>query len=283
MRFFDLHCDTVTSLLSNGGTLTKNDLAVSFEKARCFEKWSQCFAIWINDGMKDPFGFYHNVLKKYKSETQNAPPDLTCFLTVEGGTLIENDLSRIEALKNDGVCALTLTWNGENNIASGACAQGGLKSFGKEVISELNRFSMICDLSHLNKESFFSCLEIADIPMASHSCCKKIHSHRRNLDDEQLKLLAQKGGIIGVCLYSEFLGGDVFENFYKNISHLLDLGLHRYVAIGTDFDGCEMPEEMSDITKIPALYEYMLAKGFSRSLLDDIFYQNAANFFARIK
>lgn len=281
MRFFDLHCDTVTALLSSEEALERNSLAVSFEKAQCFENWCQCFAIWINDGLKDPFGFYCTALKKYKSSVENAPPNLTSFLTVEGGTLIENDISRIEALEGDGVCALTLTWNGENNIASGASAQGGLKPFGRAVIAELNRLSMICDLSHLNKKSFFECLEIADLPMASHSCCETVHPHKRNLDDEQLRLLAQKGGIVGVCLYKEFLGGNIYEGFYKNIMHLLDLGLEEYIAIGTDFDGCDMPSEMPDISKIPLLMTYMLNKGFSQALLDKIFYENAASFFAR--
>ena len=278
MNFFDLHCDTAYRCYKDNLSFFDDKLAVTPQKASYFKHWYQCFAIFINDGTKNPFEYYKNSLNNFKNELKNNPQNLTPIFTVEGGLLIENDLSRIEIMHNDGIRALTLTWNGENQIAGGANTDIGLKDFGKDVIKQLNCFDIMVDLAHLNKKSYYSALELADKPIITHTCLEYVNEHRRNVDDDQLKALVEKNGIVGLCFYPQFLGeGDVLENIYKNVYHILELGFEDHLSMGSDFDGCDMSEKLLDISYVPSLYEY--SKKISKEILDKIFFYNAYNFF----
>lgn len=280
MQFFDLHCDTAYKCYCDNLQFTDDALAVAPQKAISFEEWHQCFAIFIKDGTNNPFEYYKKSLENFKNQLKNKPKNLTPIFTVEGGLLIEDDLSRVETMYNDGIRALTLTWNGENQIAGGADTDIGLKSFGKEVIKELNRFDIMADLSHLNKKSFYSALELTDKPIATHSCLEYVNNHRRNIDDNQLKELTEKQGLFGLCFYPIFLGqGNVFDNIYKNIFHILDKGYEDYLSIGSDFDGADMHRDLYDVSCVPALYEFLKSKKISEKILDKIFFYNAYNFF----
>ena len=282
MRFFDLHCDTLTKTYETKQSLFNNNLAVDFNKGQVFSKWTQCFAVWIDDKCQNPFDFYKKVLLQYKHYKQNAPKNLTPILTVENGSLFENDILRVEKLKKDGVKAITLTWNNDNCIASGVKAKGGLKPFGREVIGEMNRLKIACDLSHINTQGFFEALRLTDYPFASHSCCDAVKNHPRNLTDKQILKILDKNGIIGICLYPLFCGADIFAGVYQNILHLINLGATENIAIGTDFDGCDMPNELSNITKIVNLYKFLQRKNITEQTLEKIFYENAKNFFLRL-
>lgn len=284
MNFFDLHCDTAYKCYCGNLLFTDNALAVTPQKAVTFEKWYQCFAIFIEDGTKNPFEYYKNVFKNFYLHLKNKPDNLTPILMVEGGLLIENDLSRVESMYNDGIMALTLTWNGENQIAGGAYSDAGLKDFGKQVIYELNRFKILTDLSHLNKKSFYDCLELCDYPIVTHSALEAINIHKRNIDDNQLKLLVQKQGVFGLCFYPEFLGdGDVFENIYKNIFHILDLGYEDNLCIGSDFDGADMSEKLYDLSAVPHLYKYLKSRNINENIMNKIFFKNAYKYLSKIK
>lgn len=284
MEFFDLHCDTAYKCYRDNLSFNDNSLAVTPQKAKCFDNWHQCFAVFINDGIKKPFEFYKNTLNHFKTELKTKPDNLTPIFTVEGGLLIEDDLSRVEALYNDGIKALTLTWNGENQIAGGADTDVGLKTFGIDVINELNRFNIMVDLSHLNKKSFYDAINYAKTPIVTHSCLEAVNNHKRNIDDNQLKLLVQKGGIFGLCFYPAFLGkGDVFENIYKNIFHILDNGYEDYLCIGSDFDGADMSDKLYDVSAVPTLYEYLKSQKIDENILNKIFFENAYNFFYKGK
>ena len=283
VNFFDLHCDTPYECFKRKINFSDESLAVTFKKGNIFKNWYQCFAVWVKDDMPNPFNYYKSVIEDFKNKLADKPHNLTPILTVEGGALIEKDLSRIHVLKNDGIKALTLTWNGENTIASGAFAQGGLKDFGKDVIIALNESRIATDLSHLNRQSFFEAIEYAKFPIATHSCCDFINHHNRNLTDSQIKLIAQNGGVIGICFYPAFLGdGDVFENIYKHICHLLELGCENHIAIGSDFDGAQMDNKLIDTSKVPELYYKLLEFGIDKHLLEKIFYKNAYNFFNKL-
>ncbi len=282
MLFFDLHCDTLTKAFKTQQSLHNNNLAVDFNKGEFFSKWCQCFAVFIDDKCKNPYEFYQSVLLNYKNYKQSAPKNLTAILTVENGLLLENDITRVEALKKDGVKGITLTWNGENSIASGINTSGGLKPFGYKVINEMNRLKIACDLSHINTQGFFEAVSLSDYPYASHSCCCAVKNHPRNLTDEQILKLKDKNGIIGICLYPLFCGDEIFEGVYQNIMHLINLGATKNIAIGSDFDGCDMPRELSNITKIIDLYEFLKGKKIAEQILEGIFYKNAQNFFLRL-
>lgn len=284
MNFFDLHCDTAYRCYDENIMFNDNSLAVTPSKTEKLDKWFQCFAVFVKDGTYKPFDYYKNITENFSSVLKNKPKNLTSFLTVENGIVIEDDLSRVEMMYNDGVRAVTLTWNGENQIAGGANTDVELKIFGKEVICELNRFEIMTDLSHLNKKSFYSALELADIPIVTHSCLEPLCVHRRNIDENQLNALVQKDGIFGLCFYPAFLGeGDVFENIYKNIFRILDLGFENHLAIGSDFDGAVMSKKLYDISFVPKLYKYLQFRGIDDKILNKIFFENAYRFFKRGK
>lgn len=231
-----------------------------------------------------PFEFYKNVISRFKEQLhKHCPDNLTPLLTVEGGALLENDVERLDELKSDGIRALTLTWNGKNEIASGALETGGLTDFGRGVINRMNRLKIACDLSHLNRESFFDSLDIAEYPFASHSALCEINEHPRNLDAVQVNELCRRGGIIGLCFYPVFLGGgDVFEKFYRCVYKLLEAGYENNIAVGSDFDGAKQDERLCNVGKIPELYAFLEQKGIEKSFLDKIFYENADNFFLKL-
>lgn len=272
MRFFDLHCDTAYKMYTEKQGFYKNRLAISGKKGEIFESWYQTFAIWLPENLEKPYDFYKNTLLHLK---QNLCGKVKPIFAVEGGTVLENNTDRLYNLKQDGVKLLTLTWNGENAIAGGSKSEKSLTEFGKTVIDKMNKIGMAVDLSHLNDKSFFEVIDCAEKPLASHSNCRFVCDVPRNLSDTQIKLICEKGGIIGLNFYPVFLGDDVYEQIYRNIYRLCDMGYENNIAIGSDFDGADMANELCDITKIPALYSFLEQKGFDKELLDKIFYKNA--------
>lgn len=279
MEFFDLHCDTPYSCFTEKKEFLKNDLNVSFEKGKRFNKWQQLFAIWVREETPSPFAFYKAVLSDFKEKIKDCKSEkFNPFFAIEGGSVVE-EISCLEEIKNDGVKAITLTWNGKNRIASGAYQKGGLTCFGEKVIGRMNDLKIATDLSHLNEESFFDSLSVAKFPLATHSCCKAVFDHPRNLSEKAVLAIAEKGGVIGVCPYPEFSGTDSFEGVYKNVSYLLSLGLNKHIAFGSDFDGAKMSENLKDLSCVPFLKTFLIKKGIKREVCDDIFYLNAYNFF----
>ena len=275
MRYFDLHCDTPYECYRQQQPFSENALAVNAKKGACFEDWKQVFAIWIRDNHPAPYQLYQNILADFQEKLTACPPNLTPYFAVEGGAVIEDDLTRIAALKRDGVRFFTLTWNGQNRIAGGSLSEQGLTAFGREVITLLNREGISTDLSHLNDRSFYAAISCADYPVATHSNCRSVCNVARNLKDDQIRLIAEKEGLIGLCFYPPFLCGEVIDALFCNIRHLCKMGLEQYVAIGSDFDGGEMSEEVKTLSDLPSLYRKLGEMGIKESVLRNVFYENA--------
>ena len=281
MDFFDLHCDTPFECFKENQEFLKNTLAVSADKGAVFSEWYQTFAIWIKDDAENPYTLYRSIIDGFKEKLKNKPQNLTPIFALEGGAAIQNT-DCLFNMKKDGISFITLSWNGENSIAGGIKSEKGLTDYGKEIISLMNRLKIGCDLSHLNEKSFYKAFELSDFPLATHSNCKAVCQHPRNLTDEQIKLMAEKDGVIGLCPYPQFLGCCPFEGIYKNIIHILDMGYEDIIAIGTDFDGAEMDKSLDSIDKIPSLYCFLREKGLNDALLYKIFFKNAHNFIAKL-
>lgn len=278
MNFFDLHCDTPYKCFFETCDFYKNSLAVSGGKGSLFQKWKQVFAVWINDDTENPFELYKLVMANFKEKIKEKPKNLTPYFAVEGGAVIGKNLDLLHILKQDGISFFTPTWNGENYIAGGVNTDTGLTDFGVQVIKELNYLNIACDLSHLNEKSFYRVCEISEKVVATHSNCQSICKNKRNLTDSQLKLIKEKNGLVGLCFYPLFLGEDVKISIYRNIYHLLNLGMENNIAIGSDFDGADMDKELDNLEKIPVLYAFLESKGLENKLLDKIFYENANKF-----
>lgn len=281
MNYFDLHCDTAFEIYKNKTDFYDSSLAVNFSKIP-FRKWCQTFAFFIKDDTKEPFVLYKNMLSYFTDKMNILPQPLEYILAVEGGAVLEKEIDRLYILKKDKIKFLSLAWNGETALAGGAYSDKGLTRLGEKAIVLMNRLKIACDLSHLNEKSFKKAVELSEYPLATHSNCYDIRQHKRNLKDEQIRAVAEKKGIIGLCFYPEFLKGDIFESIYENIFHLLEKGYEDIIAIGSDFDGGEIDKKLNNIAKVPTLYRYLEDKGIENRLLSKIFYENAEKFVAKL-
>ena len=166
------------------------------------------------------------------------------MLSIEGGDCLQSDIRILRMLYKLGVRAMGLTWNNGNCIADGVGEEvdRGLTPFGREVIQEMNRLGMVVDVAHLAPKGFWDVMELSTAPVIdSHANARAIHDHRRNLDDEQLKALFAKGGLIGLTYVPMFIGeGDVsITDLLRHADHILSLGGEDHLGLGSDFDGIE--------------------------------------------
>lgn len=288
MDFFDLHCDSPYEAQKRGESFIDGDLAVTVSKGELFRKWAQICAVWIPDECLNPKERYRRIADNFLLQTEicttakELEKDRAFLLSLEGGAVIDT-LDDVDMLYSDGVRVVTLTWNGKNKIAGGSNTAAPLTDFGREVIEKLNSLKMVTDLSHLNDRSFSEVIKCAKYPIATHVCCRDVYHVRRNITDEQIRAITQKGGIIGLCLYPKFLGdGDVFSDFLAQLYHLCDMGLEDFLAIGSDFDGAKMDKRLDSIDKMPVLYNYLKLNGFNDELLYKLFYKNAKEYFLQI-
>lgn len=180
---------------------------------------------------------------------------------IENGYAIGKELPNIERYRREGVVYMTLCHNGDNDIcdsARGCGEHGGLSLFGRDVVREMNRVGMMIDLSHAAETTFWQVLELSDKPVVcSHSSCKALCNHPRNLTDAQMQALAAKGGVVQVTMYSGFLreeGEATLADFISHLEHAIDVAGIDHVGIGTDFDGdgkiigCSSASQLRNVT-----------------------------------
>lgn len=285
MKYFDLHCDSITKAYSENISLFSDSLAVKI-KSNKFLKREQCFALWLDDRLhgEPAFSYCKRLLSFYAyNKDEILQSGVTPHLTVENGSVLGGDLNNIAYFKSQGVKMMSLTWNGENDLASGVNARGGLKPLGVDAVREMEKNGIVLDVSHLNEESFYDVCSVATRPFAaSHSCCYDICQNKRNLKAWQIKEIISRGGLIGINFYPLFLGtkkGSVFEKIKQNISLIATLGGEDNIAFGSDFDGAKMSKELSCAEDMLDLYKYLKDSAVSESLLNKVFYDNAARFF----
>lgn len=300
MRYFDLHCDTLTEL-GEQDLFSNSTLHISLNRAP--DTYLQCFAVFIPDSLRgdDAWEYYlkhRDIFFRYSenggiiritdAETlaKAAEYGKGGLLTVESGAVLGGKLSRIEKLRRDGVAMLTLTWNGENELGFGSSENKGLTSFGKEAVKELENCGITVDVSHLSERGFADLCEISARPfVASHSNCDAVRKHRRNLKNWQVTEIVNRGGLIGVNIYSEFLSrknADI-KDIAKHISHLEKLNASYSICFGADFDGIHtMPKGISGIESVSYLRLQLEKLGVSEERLEKYFYGNAFDFYNRL-
>lgn len=287
MNFFDLHADTPLILCENNRDSSVVDIV-----NHPFKKYNQVMAVFLRDDDKNAFENYNrrtSILKQYLKGCDfplisNLPIKSNgALLSVENAGFLAEDINRIYTLKKDGVVMLSLTWNGDNALASGANGSGGITALGKDVILEMNRLGIALDISHLSHKSAMQGIELADKVLASHSAIYSLNPHRRNLGYEAILALKQKQGIIGLCFYPLFLGGeDVFKRLFDSVEYLISMGLENNIAFGSDFDGAEMSSLLSKTDHIPKLFNAFCSCGLKKTTVNKIFYKNAIAFFDKM-
>lgn len=302
MPIFDLHADSLVKAFDNGYSLKDSPkLQVNLDKIICQKYFCQCFAIFVNDNNKNPFEYYKKVVNYYKQNINNRKINqvdanngfkkgkVNAVLTVENAVIIGNDLSKIDELKSDGVKMVTLVWNNENLLAySHKDGEKGLKQFGYDCIEKFNEKGIIVDLSHISKKGFNDACAFSKKPVvASHSNSKSICNHSRNLTDENLKMIAKNGGVVGVNFYPPFItstkGANYLEKLLLHIKRIVKVAGIDSVAIGSDFDGIDQTCYIDEPKKVQYLLEYLYKNGFSSKEVDKISYKNALRVFKENK
>ena len=200
---------------------------------------------------------------------------LRAVLAVEGGDCLGDEVWVLRLLHRLGVRLLTLTWSNRNLLADGvweAESKGGLTRFGREVIQEMEELGMIIDVSHISPTGFWDVAELVSGPfIASHSNAQALCGHPRNLGDDQIRCIAEHGGVIGVNFCQPHLtqgGASSIEDVIAHVEYLWKVAGDDHVGLGTDYDGIDSaPEGLDDVTHLSQLIHRLAQRGHSRDRL----------------
>ncbi len=304
MHLFDLHCDTMTELCNAGSDLLSNGKHIALDRTRDFQKYAQFFAIWIPpelsgkaacDYFDKHYAFFMEQMENHQEyitfcksaadmDAAFSAKKCAAFLSVEGGSACAGSLERLQYMASCGVKMMTLTWNFENELACGCGTENGfgLTPFGREAIQEMERLSMLVDVSHLNDWGFEEVAALCTKPLvASHSNARAVRNVLRNLTDAQFATICKRGGLVGLNLYFQFLSAEPrnrLDDVYRHLMHFWDRNGEHNIALGCDFDGADMVGDILGIEHLAGLYDYLLGRNLPEALVHNLFFQNAYNF-----
>ena len=301
LRIADAHCDTLYRIAIDH--TAQQDCVVTPERMRKGGISLQTLALWT--GTKGNKGDVAGIVEKELA----ALPKLTdagirrvdaprealesgepcCMLSVEGGEVFEPGLATVAEYRAKGVRMAALLWNNENAIGYPAKSgdSRGLTAYGLAVAREMQRLGMAVDTSHLNEAGFWDLINRTDVPpLASHSCCRALCDHFRNLTDAQIRALIAGGGYIGVNFYPSFLSADGRADAARvaeHIDHICQLGGAAIVGFGSDFDGIETtPSDIRNAEEVPNLLQALRDRGYSEQDIEGIVGMNLVRYFDRI-
>ncbi|HOA30550.1 MAG TPA: dipeptidase [Clostridia bacterium] len=310
MKYIDLHCDTLSKAYShNVDDIGNWPLAMvdidRLYKADCI---AQFFAIYMPDERNEDFNDDEYILmlvellkcniKRYEDKIAYArnygmlvendrKQKISAFLTIEDGRSVNGCFEKIKKYYDLGVRLITLTWNSPNcfgypNSFDKNIMEKGLTSFGMDAVSYMNDLGILVDVSHLSDGGFYDVCEVSKKPfVASHSNCRELSPHPRNLTDDMIRLLASKGGVIGVNIVPGFLSSDIgsresfIDDVARHVVHMISKGGIECVCIGTDFDGTGGSIELNEPAKVQLLFERLKKMGIREDALGKIAYRNA--------
>lgn len=298
----DLHCDTIMQLLDHpdSGDLYRNTWKIDIEKLQKAHSKVQDFALFINLGeTNDPYGRYEemrnlcttqihlygehiqHVLSYQDVESVYESGKIGALMSIEEGGVLGGDLDKLKQAYQDGVRLITLTWNYPNGLGEPHCGEQHKKLTPKgiEFVEVMQDLGIIVDCSHLNDAGTEQLGDILDVPfVASHSNAREITAHTRNLPDNLIKLIANKGGVIGLNFAQSFLGTSPvsrIEDIVKHGLYLINKGGEDVVALGTDFDGIKPNTEIKDASEMYRLYDAFKEAGLSVEQCEKLFWKNA--------
>ena len=304
MKFpvFDLHCDTALELLSREGkpveSLRKNDLHIDLERAGELGGYAQCFACFTTPlFMEAPELVFEKELETIASQIQRnadlinltySPTDIeknlgdgrmSAILTIEGPAGFGFDPAMLEDLYKIGFRISTLGWNESNPLTGSHRTGEGLTDLGKAYVKEAQRLGIIVDVSHISDQAFWDIMAITEKPViASHSNSRAVCNVSRNLTDDMFLAICKTDGVVGINLYTDFLGASAdLDTVCDHIFHFMKLdpaGTH--IALGGDLDGCEaLPTGFTGIQDYEKLAHRLIERGLNENEVYNIFWNNA--------
>lgn len=312
MKLIDMHCDTVGKILDldKQGDFQENLCSVSIQEMKKADSLAQFFACftylgdYIDNGGYDGcykhalemISFFEKQIMKYSGDIaiarsyeeiykNQSEGKLSAVLTIEEGGILNGNMERLDSLYEKGVRLMTLMWNYENclgypNSKDSQMMIKGLKPFGIEIVERMGELGIVTDISHASDGSFWDVIRYAKGPVvASHSNCRALCNHPRNLTDEMIRALAEKGGVSGLNLYGVFLGTpneSRLDEMAAHILHMINIGGSEFPAIGTDFDGFRGMDvmEIPMLSDMEKLWMYLKKKGMSEDQLEKIWHKN---------
>jgi membrane dipeptidase len=314
MKVVDMHCDTIGELWQaekrgEAISLRQNQLHIDLERMNQGDYLLQNFAMFVHlEREKDPLvtvlemiDVYERQLKansdliapvyRYEDIAKNqAAGKMSSMLTVEEGGVFKGNLSLLRTLYRLGVRMLTLTWNFENELgypgAMRAEQSHGLKPAGIEAVREMNRLGMIVDVSHLGDKGFWDVAQYSEKPfVASHSNARSLCGHSRNLTDDMIRALADKGGVMGINFCGDFLnpnGKSRVADMVRHMKHIINVGGIHCLGLGTDYDGIGGDLELPSCGMTQRLAEEMEHQGFKEPEIQAVFSQNVLNLYQEV-
>lgn len=312
-NLIDMHCDTFLRMMlpSKDGsivTLKENNIHVDIKKLKKVGASAQMFAAYTpadrlsKYGFKGtPYDFYKATYNKMLSELEANKEDITlatsyadyeknmadgkisAFLTIEEGCILDGKIERVDEAYKLGFRVLGLIWmsencNGFSNSKNPELMAKGLKPFGFEVVERMNELGMIIDVSHLSDGGFYDVAKHSQKPFAAtHSNCRALANETRNLTDDMIRTLANRGGVMGLNLLPDFLDASEksrIEYMVNHIKHIRNVGGIETAAIGADFDGMSGDLEIDNIGDMDKLFIALAKNGFTSDEIDKIAYKN---------
>ena len=309
---FDAHCDTIMEAQIRNCGLRENKLHVDLKRGMNFSPYAQVFAVFTRPGgftadmdySKDhpaeilskigaelltallcEFEKNSDILSLCKSAadigTAADKGKIAALVAIEGAELIGCDILELERAYNKGVRLINLCWNYDNALcgAANGPTKSGLTKRGAEYVNKMQELDIVVDLSHASEHTFWDVAEITRRPIiAGHSNSKTVCNSPRNLTDEQFKELIRLHGVAGLNLCQDFLndsGKADIDDIIAHAEHFLAMGGEKAVCLGGDLDGIDKPPKgITGIESYGEIYEAMLRRNYSESLVRDIFYNN---------
>lgn len=318
MKIADLHCDTISEIWKSRRAgrpqqLFQNNLHVDIQKMQKAGYLLQNFAMYIDlEKISDPFAAvleqidvfydemeknkdcigivtsYHEILANEKQGKMSA------LMTIEEGGCCKGELENLETLYQRGARMMTLTWNYPNELASpnlpadsfGAFdSTKGLTRKGFAFIQRMEEIGMILDVSHLSDAGFWDIAKHTKKPFAaSHSNARALSPHARNLTDDMLRVIADRGGVAGLNFYGRFLNPiddshSSTAQMAQHVRHIVNVGGIECIGLGSDFDGITGELEMEDCSQLAKLTAELERAHFTGSEIEYILYKNVMRFY----
>lgn len=298
----DTHCDTLTAMITQERRLGSPSACghLDLPRLKAGGVNVQFFAAFIapeyKEGAMERAVELINLFKKEICDNQSEmmlvknshdintaiqKGKIAAVLAVEGGESLEGKIDSIRLLYDFGVRCLTLTWDLSNELGVGVGDNhnpGGLTPFGYQVVKEMNQLGMLVDVSHMSERTFWDVLDTSTQPViASHSNCRELFNHHRNLDNKQIRALSEQGGVIGITFVPAFLSSEnaSVKNVLDHIDYAVTVGGIDCVCLGSDFDGTdELPVDLEDCTALLVLTEGLIERGYNEEEIKKILGQN---------
>lgn len=321
MKVVDMHCDTILELYKARErgeeiSLLDNDLHIDLKKMEAGDYFLQNFALFVDlKGTEDPFltcvrmaDLFYQVMEENRDrispvttwaeiERNWKEGRMSALLTLEEGEVCQGDPALLRTLYRLGARMMTFTWNYENSLAWPGREGGlpetekGLKERGFEILEEMEALGMIVDVAHLSDAGIWDVLRTAKKPfVASHSNARSLASHARNLTDEMIRAIAEKGGVIGINYYCNFLedipeGGrqiSRISRMVEHMKHIRQVGGAGCIGLGSDFDGIYGEVEIRNSAGLPRLAEAMESAGFTAGEVEAVFHGNVLRLYREV-